>query len=117
MILERQQAKILAELCEVDHDYPMTISSKDRRTTLPSACALAESDSRALSSISHLRMKSLCPVRMAEAERADAEVVALAEELSQLMRKPLAKKVQQERPRRGNSDRPSVCRRKPRKAR
>jgi hypothetical protein len=50
-----------------------------------------------------------CPVRMAEADAAAVEVYQLCEEISQVMRRAPRKDT---RPARGNSERPSVPRRK-----
>lgn len=88
----------------------MTISSKDRETTLlPGATAVTTK----LSTVRSYALKPLCPKRMAEADAADAEVIALTDEISRLMRRP--PRHAEERPARPNSNRPSVCRRKPRK--
>lgn len=64
----------------------------------------------------HPKLKPLCPKRMAEADAADAEVAALCEELSQVMRKMPHNKTIDARPARGVSNRPSVRRRPVRKA-
>lgn len=64
----------------------------------------------------HPKLKPLCPKRMAEADAAEAEVAAICEELSQVMRKMPNRPVAEARPARGNSNRPSVRRRPVRKA-
>ena len=74
---------------------------------------LPPSDPEAVSRASvHPALKPLCPVRMRAAEAAEAEVAALCEELSQVLRKPVAKAPKASR---GVTNRPSVRRRPVRK--
>ena len=85
--------------------------SRSSTTVLPpsSFSAAARADS-----IKPARLQPLCPVRMAAADAAEREVAELCEEISRVVRKPPAKKP--EAAARGNSQRPSVPRRKVRKA-
>lgn len=62
----------------------------------------------------HPKLKPLCPHRMAAAAKAEEEVAAICEEISQVMRGLPANK--DARPARGVSNRPSVRRRPVRKA-
>jgi len=54
-----------------------------------------------------MRLKALDATRMAEAEAASDEVVAMCEEISRLMSKPKTAAAKKTAPR-GNSNRPSV---------